>query len=129
MSAQQYGMDPNQFAQAIDSQGQIGSMVQEVARRQGARGRSEQATVTDTSGNAVDLNALVPEAEDAEADGATGLLPRTSRLSRTWSRRPTPRPEPPPLIPCVRVFRCYSDGKRGRKRLGPEVVPRRNMTS
>ncbi|MCA0423394.1 MAG: N-6 DNA methylase, partial [Proteobacteria bacterium] len=30
MSAQQYGMDPNQFAQAIDQQGQIPSMVQEV---------------------------------------------------------------------------------------------------
>jgi len=28
--------------------------------------------VTDTSGNAVDLNALVPEAEDVDADGATG---------------------------------------------------------
>jgi trigger factor len=72
MSAQQYGMDPNQFAQAIDSQGQIGSMVQEVARRKALAAVLEQATVTDTSGNAVDLNALVPEAEDAEADGATG---------------------------------------------------------
>jgi trigger factor len=65
-------MDPNQFAQAIDSQGQIGSMVQEVARRKALAAVLEQATVTDTSGNAVDLNALVPEAEDAEADGATG---------------------------------------------------------
>ncbi|HMT89896.1 MAG TPA: trigger factor [Dermatophilaceae bacterium] len=72
MSAQQYGMDPNQFAQAIDSQGQIGSMVQEVARRKALAAVLEQATVTDTSGNAVDLNALVPEAEDADADGATG---------------------------------------------------------
>ena len=68
MSAQQYGMDPNQFAQAIDSQGQIGSMVQEVARRKALAAVLEQATVTDASGNAVDLNELVPETAEVEDD-------------------------------------------------------------
>ncbi|MBM6399071.1 trigger factor [Phycicoccus sonneratiae] len=70
MSAQQYGMDPNQFAQAIDQQGQIPSMVQEVARRKALAAVLDDAAVTDASGNAVDLDALVPDAEEAPADDA-----------------------------------------------------------
>ncbi len=64
MSAQQYGMDPNQFAQAIDQQGQIPSIVQEVARRKALAAVLDKATVTDTAGVAVDLDELVPGAED-----------------------------------------------------------------
>ena len=50
MSAQQYGMDPNQFAQAIDQQGQIPAMVAEVARRKALATVLEQAKVVDTAG-------------------------------------------------------------------------------
>lgn len=72
MSAQQYGMDPNQFAQALDQQGQVPAMVQEVARRKALAAVLDEATVTDASGNAVDLDALVPDAEgDEAADAAT----------------------------------------------------------
>jgi trigger factor len=56
MSAQQYGMDPNQFAQAIDQQGQVPAMVAEVARRKALAAVLEQAKVVDTAGNEVDLN-------------------------------------------------------------------------
>ena len=56
MSAQQYGMDPNQFAQTIDQNGQIPSMVAEVARRKALATVLEKATVVDTAGNVVDLN-------------------------------------------------------------------------
>jgi trigger factor len=56
ISAQQYGMDPNQFAQAIDQQGQVPAMVAEVARRKALAAVLEQATVVDTAGNPVDLN-------------------------------------------------------------------------
>lgn len=67
MSAQQYGMDPNQFAQALDQQGQVPAMVQEVARRKALAAVLDDATVTDASGNAVDLDELVPDAEGDEA--------------------------------------------------------------
>ncbi len=77
MSAQQYGMDPNEFAQAIDQQGQIPSIVQEVARRKALAAVLDKATVTDTAGTAVDLDALVPQPADtadspvaADADAA-----------------------------------------------------------
>ena len=66
MSAQQYGMDPNQFAQSIDQQGQIPSIVQEVARRKALAAVLDQAKVTDTAGTAIDLDELVPRPEVVE---------------------------------------------------------------
>lgn len=67
MTAQQYGMNPNEFAQQIDQQGQVPAMVTEVGRRKALANVLEQATVTDTDGNVVDLNELE---EDEEADEA-----------------------------------------------------------
>jgi trigger factor len=58
VSAQQYGMTPDQFAQAVDQAGQIQAMVAEVARRKALAVVLEHATVTDASGNPVDLTAL-----------------------------------------------------------------------
>ncbi len=79
MSAQQYGMDPSQFAQAIDSQGQIASMVGEVARRKALANVLESVTITDSNGQTVDLNALTPNAgaddeasDEAEAEASEG---------------------------------------------------------
>jgi len=68
MSAQQYGMDPNQFAQALDQQGQVPAMVQEVARRKALAAVLDDATVTDTAGAEVDLDVLVPDAGDEAAE-------------------------------------------------------------
>ncbi len=67
MSAQQYGMDPNQFAQAIDQQGQVPSMVAEVARRKALASVLEKAKVVDTAGNPVDLNEVTDTDETDEA--------------------------------------------------------------
>lgn len=74
MTARQYGMDPNQFAQAVDGQGQIPAMYAEVSRRKALATVMERATVVDTDGNAVDLSALTrpaasPEGTDGAADG------------------------------------------------------------
>ncbi len=68
MSAQQYGMDPNQFAQAIEQQNQIPAMVQEVARRKALATVLDDAKVTDTAGAEVDLDALVPDQEASEEE-------------------------------------------------------------
>jgi len=81
MSAQQYGMDPNQFAQNIDQQGQVPAMVAEVARRKALAHVLEQAKVVDTTGAEIDLNEVTTddpggtgdddhEALAAAADGA-----------------------------------------------------------
>jgi trigger factor len=69
LTAQQYGMDPNTFAQMLDQQGQIPAMVAEVARRKALAAVLDKATVTDSDGNAVDLRALDRRAHaDAAAD-------------------------------------------------------------
>ena len=78
MSAQQYGMDPNQFAQTIDQQGQVPSMVAEVGRRKALAHVLELAKVVDTDGTAIDLNEVNTEdlagtgAEEFEVGGDEG---------------------------------------------------------
>ncbi len=67
MTAQQYGMNPNEFAQKIDQEKQIPAMMTEVGRRKALAAVLEQATVTDTDGNEVDLSELEEDAEVAEA--------------------------------------------------------------
>lgn len=63
MQSQQYGMDPNQFAQLLDQQGQVQSMVAEVARRKALAAALDKVKVVDADGNAIDLDDIVPEGE------------------------------------------------------------------
>lgn len=79
MSASQYGMDPNQFAQALDQQGQVPSIMGEVARRKALASILDEINVVDTDGNVVDLSELdddededetTDEAVEASGDGA-----------------------------------------------------------
>jgi len=68
MSAQQYGMDPNQFAQTIDQQGQVPAMVAEVSRRKALARVLEQAKVVDTTGAEIDLDEVTAEDSGAMDD-------------------------------------------------------------
>jgi len=68
MSAQQYGMDPNAFAKAVDEGGQIPQMVAEVARRKALAAVLEKTSIVDTAGNAVNLNDLNLGAEGVGYD-------------------------------------------------------------
>ncbi len=69
MVSQQYGMNPNQFAQQLDEQGQVPAMVAEVRRRKALATVLEQAVVRDTEGNPVDLDqATGDEPEQATAE-------------------------------------------------------------
>ncbi len=66
MTAQQYGMNPQEFAQQIDQGGQVPAMVAEVGRRKALASVLEAATVTDTEGNVVDLNEIDPSEDDED---------------------------------------------------------------
>jgi trigger factor len=66
--SQQYGMDPNTFAQSIDQQGSMPAVVADVARRKALTALLERATVTDTAGKTIDLAAVLPGSEDDEAN-------------------------------------------------------------
>jgi trigger factor len=73
--ASQYNMDPSEFVQALSGNGQIPSMVAEVARNKALAIALGKALVTDSNGATVDLSEFTavvddePEADDA-AEGA-----------------------------------------------------------
>ncbi|WGW13986.1 trigger factor [Saxibacter everestensis] len=90
-AAQQYGMNPNEFAQAIDQGGQVPAMVAEVGRRKALAAVLEKATVVDTTGVPVDLSSFVrpagaeatddaPEAVDDEDGESDAVDPADVRL-------------------------------------------------
>ena len=66
--AQQYGMDPNNFIQAIIKNGQLGSAVQEVGRSKGLLAGMRAVKFT-ADGEVVDLSGFLGEAaEDEESE-------------------------------------------------------------
>ncbi|MFT4245028.1 MAG: trigger factor [Micrococcaceae bacterium] len=67
-SADQYGMDPNQFAQMLDSSGQVSQIVGEVGRRKALTTVVSTATVKDSAGKKVELPSLVADDKQADAD-------------------------------------------------------------
>jgi trigger factor len=82
--SQQYGMDPNQFAQLLDSSGQAGLMVGEVRRRKALAKVLEYATVTDTEGNTVDLSEFVrPQGEEQAGEPAEEVEPEETTAAPT----------------------------------------------
>ncbi|TNM67678.1 trigger factor [Streptomyces sp. NP160] len=89
-----YGMDPNSFAQAMDQAGQVPALVQEVARRKALAAVLEKATVTDASGNKVDLGDEDDDAEGAEpatdetAEDAAEARAAEEKPKRTRAKKP-----------------------------------------
>ncbi|TXR57095.1 trigger factor [Quadrisphaera setariae] len=86
-----YGMDPNSFAQAMDQAGQVPALVQEVARRKALAAVLEKATVTDASGNKVDLGD--EDEDDAEGGSSEGseaaeVLAAEEKPKRTRAKKP-----------------------------------------
>jgi trigger factor len=66
--APRYGMTPDQFAQELVQAGQVQAAVAEVRRSKALSVVLEQAKVTDSNGEVVDLAALNPEPDVATAD-------------------------------------------------------------
>ncbi|MDY3049399.1 MAG: trigger factor [Rothia sp. (in: high G+C Gram-positive bacteria)] len=64
--SQQYGMDPNQFAQMLDGSGQSGMIVGEVRRSKALATVLAQAEVKDSEGQTVDLSSFLGQAEEVE---------------------------------------------------------------
>ncbi|RSX55803.1 trigger factor [Bifidobacterium dolichotidis] len=67
--AQQYGMDPNAFIQAIIKNGQIGAAVQEVARSKGMLGGMRKVKFT-SNGEELDLSEFLSSDDEADAEVA-----------------------------------------------------------
>lgn len=71
-SAQQYGMQPQEFVEVLQENNQLPSMMSEVARSKAVSVLLGRVTVVDTNGNAVDLSDFVvtatPELDDDDDD-------------------------------------------------------------
>ncbi|MCW0214680.1 MAG: trigger factor [Pseudonocardia sp.] len=63
--AQQYGMAPEQFVQRIQQAGQLGAIYSDVRRSKALITAVRAATVTDASGEAVDLSDLLGDEDEA----------------------------------------------------------------
>jgi trigger factor len=69
--APQYGMTPDQFAQAVAQAGQVGAIVGDVRRSKALSVVLEQATVRDSAGTVIDLSATSDEAEETPEPAAS----------------------------------------------------------
>lgn len=89
--AQQYGMDPNAFIQAIIKNGQIGSAVQEVGRSKGLLAGMRAVKFT-ADGETVDLSGFLGEAaEDEESESveaASAAAAVADELSKSDEDKP-----------------------------------------
>ncbi|MFP1719206.1 trigger factor [Gardnerella sp. KA00288] len=81
--AQQYGMDPNQFINAIVNNGQLGSAIQEVARSKGLLA-GMRAVKFVSEGEALDLSAFLSEEdeENESVEAATKAAAVADELSK-----------------------------------------------
>lgn len=78
-SASQYGMEPNQFAQMLDSSGQVNMIVGEVRRRKALAAVLGKAVVKDSNGNVVDLSDFVSAtAEEEEVASEDDVIEATA---------------------------------------------------
>tara|TARA_R110002124_G_scaffold107561_2_gene260014 strand:+ start:1251 stop:2705 length:1455 start_codon:yes stop_codon:yes gene_type:complete len=69
--AQQYGMEPGEFIQILDKNGQIPAMVAEVARSKALAVVLSKAKVVDSKGKSVDVSAFTAVANPAAAEEET----------------------------------------------------------
>ncbi|SFS94124.1 trigger factor [Saccharopolyspora flava] len=65
--AQRFGMSPDQFVQQAQESGQIGALFADVRRSKALFSVVRQATVTDASGNELDMDELFGPQEDEQA--------------------------------------------------------------
>ena len=66
--SQQYGMEPSEFVKVLEENGQIASMIGEVARSKALATILATAKVVDTKGNAVDVSVLTDQILGGDAD-------------------------------------------------------------
>ena len=107
-SAQQYGMDPSQFLQAIGQGGQMGVIIGEVTRNKALALALSKAKVVDKNGKAVDLSEftavddeevaevvneaeeIVEEAEAAQAAEVDATVEEAAEAP--WKKAPAKKP-------------------------------------
>ena len=91
--AQRSRVAPEQYAQQLQQSGNIAEFVADVRRTKALAQLLEQTTITDASGNVVDLEALRPQTVRPARTPTRPTTPPTRSCPTT--RRSPPRPSPP----------------------------------
>jgi trigger factor len=73
--AQRFGISPDEYVKRAQESGQLGAIFADVRRGKALASVVRQATVTDASGNAVDLEELFGRAEPAADDMPAAVVP------------------------------------------------------
>ncbi len=73
-TSQRYGMAPQQFAEELQTAGQIQQLVAEVTRAKALASVLGRITVKDASGNVIDLEALAPQANSVDSANPADLV-------------------------------------------------------
>jgi trigger factor len=94
MSAEQYGMDPNDLAKAVEESGQVQAMVGEVARKKGLLSVLSRATVKDASGSVVGLEGITVSPADGDSGEGVGRVEGVE-----GARGPAATPAPAGSVP------------------------------
>ncbi len=89
-SAQQYGMEPTQFLQAISQGNQMGVILGEVTRNKALAVALAKAEVVDQDGNAVDLSEFTAVDSDEEADASDDAAEAVETEAAPESEAPAP---------------------------------------
>ena len=130
--AQRSRMSPEQYAQQLQQGGNIAEFVADVRRTKTLAKLLEETTITDESGNVVDLEALRPQtvqapAEPAADEAAEDAAERRGRRRGRRPRRPRTRrrPDRPAGIVDDAVPPRTRVGRRRRSRASAATVPLR----
>ena len=78
--AAQYGMEPSEFIQILDQNGQIPGMIAEAARSKALAVVLDKAKVVDTKGNPVDVSAFTASANQPDDDDSFDVSETTAAL-------------------------------------------------
>jgi len=99
MTAQQYGMDPSQFIQAADQNGQIPAFVGEVARNKALSMALRHVSVKDASGAEVDLAEFIGTDTEEEAE----LAAKVEEAAKAAPAKKAPATEAPAKTKAVKA--------------------------
>ena len=130
--AQRNRMSPEQFAQQLQQAGQLGAIVADVRRTKALAQLLEQATVTDASGNVVDLEALRHRGDRrGRRRRGRGRLDERHRRGRSPSVRSRRSSEPSTTTDeaPTRPATTSSDVRGRRRRREPAEAPATRATA
>ena len=92
--AQQSGQDPQEFANHMFEHNHVPEMVQEILRGKALAAIVETATVTDASGNPVELKNLLPDGTIGDPEAMAAEAAEAEAVEETESSQESPEDEP-----------------------------------